>query len=695
MILNKKLFFVLLLFTTICFGLGPVYSVQEQNQNVACIGFDFTQCNFNSDYCEWDGSQCNNKTSGTTITPDDPDPSGGNDPIELPTDTNCDSGYYLQGLFCSKCPDEYPDSAGGEIHKTGCFNRCTNNGITHDYYYNDGQTVPCVCLNSSACQSSQRCMFSSATGCSDCLANTYLYFDPQTAQPSCESCPANTPLSPAGSIGVESCTAAQCNVGYYYNTTTENCQQCTQPTNWYAWTSAGDTDDPNSCGFSCIENYYANLEDARCDLCSSLSNGSWAISSNGTTDSSGCYTNCSTQNIYDDGAVVGTKEPSSDKAYFPNNCQYLSSGITCILGYTRPNSGTGSDTCVKCTSGPDDCRTNPDCEYTQYTETNRRARYCPWQITCHGGIFDEDTNQCQTCSGAGYSASNPNDFIVTWDKGDDLKGRYLYYQNGEIITPPTCNAGTYTITLNTNVPSGASVTNSPTTAIYLKYGENWLSSTNPETVLNNPITTPTVSTAVAFDGYYTDPTNGNGSQIIDSNGSFVNGVSTTQFASNTTLYAHWGSPILYTLTINNQTFNNCRGSCDISGLRNTCNANGIPFDSNGNFSTAKGTITKNNSTLTFTPNNDGNATINSNGAIELENIGEICPAGSYCDHCDIYSCPFGATSGSTGATERTQCKYFTNQTPFKDKHNDTPYKLPVADGTNVEMSQSMQAKLSN
>ena len=108
----------------------------------------------------------------------------------------------------------------------------------------------------------------------------------------------------------------------------------------------------------------------------------------------------------------------------------------------------------------------------------------------------------------------------------------------------------YKITLNRQSDSGGH------SEVYLKYNTGWYSNATATTSTTS-ITAPT-RTNYDFGGYYTKE-NGEGTQIIDSDGNIIAGK--TAFSADTTLYAHWITNITtYTYTITFNGNNNTTGS---------------------------------------------------------------------------------------------------------------------------------------
>ncbi|MBO7642623.1 MAG: hypothetical protein J6S74_00595 [Alphaproteobacteria bacterium] len=633
----------------------------------------------------------------------------------------CSTNEYYNGSSCVACPSEYPESLGGtENPKTTCYNFC--NGTT--YYYNDGQTVPCNCfINSRTCFGSGRCTWdASLTLCKECVAGEYL--DPNTAQ--CQSCATDTggerPISPAGSVGIESCTASNCATGYYYNTTLNDCVQCTKPANWYAWTSAGTTD-PNSCGFSCAANYYVNSDYTRCDLCSSLGDGSWASSPAGNINENGCYKECSRIDLTDDPTVVGYREPKNPTVNYSTNCSYKDADCT-LAGYGTADNKTMCRACGSQYVSKD----NSDYFEWKVAHTTFWA-LCPYTIQCkpnHEVVIDTDYAytklKCQPCATGHVLESGKNDFltvaynflsqkvigntyfnvhqyVITSQNSQNPYTLYYYSNNGVnntqitsggsyvYVAPPTCVPGIYTITLNTNAPNGSDITNEDTRTktIYLKYGEDWLASNDPSDELNGNIVVPTINTAMEFDGYWTEQTGGD--PIIDAEGEVI--ASNDSFTSDVTLYARWTDGIKYKLVINNDiTIENCRtdSPCSMSAFQNSCGTEFLDL-ANTNTNISTGTIRNTDRALNFTPNNTGIRDIIDSPAhqLTLNNITtNPCLIDSTCTGCIKTECAFNLASSSNTCSKTR----FTNKTTFTDTTS-TTYHLPLSDTVTAKISSQI------
>jgi len=683
-------------------------SHNDCNNNNCCIWFSLSAA-ADDDY---ENGECRPKpNSGSNCT-------GGNSNL-----LTCSTNEYYNGSSCVACPSEYPESLGGpENPKTTCYNSC--DGTT--YYYNDGQTVPCNCfINSQACFGSGRCTWdASLTLCKECAAGEYL--DPNTAQ--CQSCATDTdgefPTSPAGSVGIESCTASNCATGYYYDTNLNDCVQCTKPANWYAWTSVGTTN-PNSCGFSCAANYYVNSDYTRCDLCSSLGNGSWASSPAGNINENGCYKECSRIDLTDGSTVVGHKDPKSSSVNYSTNCSYKDADCT-VAGYGTDHNKT---TCQAC--GFEFVSNNNSDHFEWGVAHTTFWALCPYTIQCkpnHEVVINTDDTfpalQCQPCdtghvleSGkndfltvaynflsqkviGGHTYSNVHQYVITSQNSPNPYTLYYNNDNTQItrggsyvyVAPPTCVPGIYTITLNTNEPNGSNITNESTRTktIYLKYGEDWLASNDPSDELNGNIVVPTINTAMEFNGYWTEQTGGD--QIINANGTVI--ASNDRFTSDVTLYARWTDGIKYNLVINNDitnddiTIENCRtdSPCSMSAFQNSCGTKFLDL-ANTNTNISTGTIQNTDRALNFTPNNTGISDIiaSTQHQLKLNNITtNPCLIDSTCTGCIKTECAFNLASDYTNCNKT----HFTNRTTFTDTTEAT-YHLPLSDTDTAKISSQI------
>ena len=181
------------------------------------------------------------------------------------------------------------------------------------------------------------------------------------------------------------------------------------------------------------------------------------------------------------------------------------------------------------------------------------------QSTIFTGITNSVAGEIPTVSRTGYTFNgwysqanvkiiNPDKTVITNINGFvNTNGNWLLTSNQTLDAKWTANI--YTIALNNQ-----SATTAGSTAIYEKYNTGYYlgyangAVSNYMTAGQNPITTPT-KTGHSFDGYYT-ATSG-GTQYIDANGKITGNASTTQFASDGSLFAHWVKGI-YTITLDNQ-----------------------------------------------------------------------------------------------------------------------------------------------
>ena len=785
MILRNKIFFALLFIVT-CFVNYNAYAITN------CNGYSYSQCAEKTG-CEWSGnsvtgrcvnsigqvdldvcellthSECNNNNCCIWISlqaaVDDYEdgecqlkPNAGSNCGATSPLVTCDTNQYYNSSICVACPSQYPESSGGLQNSiTSCYRSC--GGTT--YYYNDGQTIPCDCLSTQqACQSSNRCIWSGASiGCHGCDVNEYLYIDPVTAEPACHSCATDTdgerPVSPAGSVGIESCTASNCSNGYYYDTTLRNCAPCTQPTGWYAWTSAGDTNDPDSCGFSCTNNYYYDSSNNTCRSCSTQTSGKYPYSHAEKNSANWCYNEaCDTTVVAisngqrKSATCSSCSEPVFDDPdagyrmynFYNKTCNEV---VDCDAGYGEArNSSTDRKECHACTDGNID--TSSGSSFNWVKTVYRAGSYynniyvspsyttCPYVITCPANaIFNakptyryaENHGQsgCQLCN-SGYESSVGAAYTVSYDKDSTGLETYTYktqdnttiytisfYGNTGGVssttgTQPTCVNGIYTITLNTNKPSGSGISisneGSRTKKIYQHYDTNWLNSADPSDVLSGTITVPRISGIdKEFNGYWTDPNNGE--QIIDANGTVLK--QNTYFTDDATLYAHWSNGVTYKLNISYNDalteISGCRtdSACSMSAFQNTCGTNVLDLTSlNNSITTNQGDITNSSGAFSFTPNSTGITTITNNTPHELTlTIGSDkmnqCSIDSTCARCIKTECRFHLASNNYQTCAKT---YFTNKTEFKDKTNQT-YKLQIGDTDKARISSYAASKIPN
>ncbi|MBR3002514.1 MAG: BspA family leucine-rich repeat surface protein, partial [Clostridia bacterium] len=186
-------------------------------------------------------------------------------------------------------------------------------------------------------------------------------------------------------------------------------------------------------------------------------------------------------------------------------------------------------------------------------------------------------------------------------------------------------ARTVTISLNNQ-----DATTAGTNEIYEVYGIAYLLTNNGEVMSTeaNPITKPEKENYL-FDGYYTQ-TNGQGTKIIDENGYLVSGVSTTQFNSNSTIYAKWkdiiyaeynGNNLVNTYNTLSEAFTGVTSGNTIKAINGNeetvaptlASGKTVTLDLNGK------TITLTNVTLT----NNGNLTITGNGTLTTSTANDL------------------------------------------------------------------------
>ncbi len=161
-------------------------------------------------------------------------------------------------------------------------------------------------------------------------------------------------------------------------------------------------------------------------------------------------------------------------------------------------------------------------ERNSYTVTLRKGTGISAVSGSGTYLYGESVTITATIS-TGYSWSK-------WSGGISTTTRnYTFTMPAQNISA-TANAtpNVYTITLDKQSGSGGA------SKFYEKYGVKFYTNTSTQTAVDS-ISAPT-RVGYTFGGYYRY-TNGNGPQIIDSDGDIL--VSDTYFTANTTIYAHW------------------------------------------------------------------------------------------------------------------------------------------------------------
>ena len=195
------------------------------------------------------------------------------------------------------------------------------------------------------------------------------------------------------------------------------------------------------------------------------------------------------------------------------------------------------------------------------------------------------------------------------------------------LDPSVNVSNAYTISLN-----GNGATKTGTTVIYEKYNTGiYLDSTlnNGMTTSANPITKPEKSYTVSFDangtevtapsaitknysysGYYTDASNG--TQMINENGYVTSSFKNTSYASNGTLYAHWGTKPSVTIPSVSKTGYTCSWNTSKDGKGTTYNGGDVTDKLNTQTLYAR--CSANTYTIEYKANG-GSGTMNSTNAI--------------------------------------------------------------------------------
>ena len=410
---------------------------------------------------------------------------------------SCDANSYLVAdrrmcFLCSDLPnytDVYTQSDGGTSTADDCYRICNSTF----YKYGERTTKPvantCDCRTAATCETldnnnDYRCKYKnnncigycesgryvdSIEDCASCSEHTDGKYPKSDSGPntSINRCYSEFPVASdtnRASISTQGdcstsgngkwyygCTVTvTCNIGFYYNSSNGKCTPCTEVANRYAWTTAGEADDAESCGFSCNSGYYPKNDEYKCEHCPD----NWPNSDAPSTSQNSCYTTCADLIQKSGNQTVCEQKltnPNQTIATFGNTCVYNNveikqSGWAATLpSYLAANGGwniTNDDICERCT--------NSIPNGASYTINNDKpydyiAANCPWEVTCTNATFSRETNQCESCP----THYKLDPFTVKWDNGkrpwengytttndpDVYPGNYVYYDNnGNFMT---------------------------------------------------------------------------------------------------------------------------------------------------------------------------------------------------------------------------------------------------------------------
>lgn len=416
----------------------------------------------------------------------------------------------------------------------------------------------------------------------------------------------------------------------------------------------------------------------------------------------GCFYAFATFNVANavDCSTFTTRETCETDANY--GCIYSStSGCNdCGNKSYRYKKDDGTYDCKQCTNGPtiDDKACGADGADCQYTGNNGDSPNCPWTLTCADNTYwKSDGQKCVACD-EHYTAP---EVVVRFDGTN-----YTYTVNGtDKTTAPQCEGEVYSIEFKRgNIGNGHTITNTPDPDfLYEKYGDGFYTDAAANLLFDpaDDHIEPLHGTR-KFLGYFTNevPPSDQESQsdaskmVFDHNGKMDSGITNTKFTNHATLYAHWGPAGVYTLTLQISNGTNpyiiARNSNCVQGQPCDTDIKNIPCS--GGFylqkktiTTDYGNVTRTDNAIIYTPNAVAltRIIIDKEITINISDLVETCPIGSYCPKCDRKQCPYGSTTDNIGKTSRSSC-YWNASTQFTDSTGGT-FTLPVSSNAQMKV----------